>query len=676
MHRRWLAGLAVVAIIGSAEAQPAKQPARVDSPPVWRSLERFSGEAEFQNYLRDVQRLNGRVRRDYEYAPADAAVGPPPPPPPPPAPPPPSPAAVTSGAVAAQGRASDVSVPAGSSITNVQTQGVDEGGIVKQMGRFLIVLQDGRLFVTDTRPGGQAGLALASRTNVYRDARNQMWYDEMLVSGNRILVTGYSYRERATEITVFTINDSGQLNREAIYYLSSNDYYDTENYSTRLVNGNLVIYTPLDLSYISPDRPMQWPLIRRWVRDGERQAVTTRGRPMFDAHDIYKPLRSTLHPMVHSVSMCPLGDLRSGDELECHTTAFVGQAQREFFVSTSDIYLWVTPGWGDDSCGDPNSADPGAVEATLYQVPLSQASPRALFTRGKPANQFALDANGGEFRALLDWNTVLCSPRRGPAARELRYFHVPLTRLNSTPINAPSGSYVRTPDPGATEYEPRFTENYLVYGARPTYSSFPPQGAAVQTGRVVAVPVTRPSAATVLEAPHGVMRIERAGASNIVLTGYRSDAGLSVSLLDLRARPRLADTHLLVGRYESENRSHAFNALVGPDNNGLMGLPTVTRVKQSGRWVWRSDASDLSFMSLNAAGQIGEMGELTANPRATDPNYRCEVSCIDWYGNSRAIFTNGRVFALSGTELIEGGVSGGRIGEMRRLNLSAPPPRS
>ena len=55
--------------------------------------------------------------------------------------------------------------------------------------------------------------------------------------------------------------------------------------------------------------------------------------------------------------------------------------------------------------------------------------------------------------------------------------------------------------------------------------------------------------------------------------------------------------------------------------------------------------------------------------------YSCEVSCIDWYGNSRPIFTDGRVFGLTGTELIEGRIWGGEIHEVQRLNiaLSAPP---
>jgi hypothetical protein len=49
------------------------------------------------------------------------------------------------------------------------------------------------------------------------------------------------------------------------------------------------------------------------------------------------------------------------------------------------------------------------------------------------------------------------------------------------------------------------------------------------------------------------------------------------------------------------------------------------------------------------------------------------VSCIDWYGNSRPIFTGGRIFALLGTELVEGRIERGRIAELARLDLTGSP---
>jgi hypothetical protein len=487
----------------------------------------------------------------------------------------------------------------------------------------------------------------------------------MLTSGNRVLVTGYSYAENASEVTVFALGDDGQLTREATYYITSNDYYDVENYATRLVNGNLVIYTPLDVMSINANARPNWPIIRRWVRDGaERRAVTTPGRPLFDAMDIYKPVQSTRAPLIHSVSVCPLGGDLSGDELECRTTAFVAAQDREFYVSTSDIYLWVTRGWADaDACA-------GATSSTVFQVPLNGAAPRAVHADGEPISQLALDSSPTEFRALVNADPSAC-PHGAPD--HLNYVRIPFSSFSTTPRAAPRSAYTETPYPGSNTYEIRFTPTHVVYGARNSYGSSPPQeNGAAQSGTVVAVPLDRPRNATTISAPHNIIRVERAG-GDVILTGYRTDAGLSVSLLDLTPRtPRIAQTRLLENRYESEGRSHAFNALVREEGNGIMGLPTVSRVKQGTRWHWRSEASDISYLTVNAQNELADAGQFRADPNARDPNYQCEVSCVDWYGNTRALFIGDRVFGLSATELIEGSLQNGRVVERQRLNLSRP----
>jgi hypothetical protein len=95
------------------------------------------------------------------------------------------------------------------------------------------------------------------------------------------------------------------------------------------------------------------------------------------------------------------------------------------------------------------------------------------------------------------------------------------------------------------------------------------------------------------------------------------------------------------------------------------------RRAQSGRWWWRSASSDVSFVSFDVAGQLSDSGAIRgASPR--HPDYECEVSCIDWYGNTRAVFIRGRVFALSGTELIEGALESGAVHERQRVNLTDP----
>ncbi|MGH6952486.1 MAG: hypothetical protein ACREH4_16600, partial [Vitreimonas sp.] len=415
----------------------------------------------------------------------------------------------------------------------------------------------------------------------------------------------------------------------------------------------------------------------RWLREGEHRAATTAGRRLFDARDIYRPIQSTLAPSIHTISVCPLGGPRAGDELDCRSIAIAGPPAREFYVSNDHIYLWLSHGYDHyggqaERCATrtPGSfASAGA--AALFQISLADGRPKAMFVRGSPYDQLGMEAAGDAFRALAVWTDTRCAD--SPDDLPLRFFSTPLSEFSTTPLPAPEAQFTPLPSAGGRGLENRFTATHLVYGARERWSSYPPSGAQELSGRVVAVPSDNPGAASVLDTPHNIIRVESIGVK-AVLTGYRREGALSVSVLDLRRAPRLADTIELEGRYESEGRSHAFNASVDADGAGLMGLPTVQLRRRSGRWWWNSQSSDVSFMSLDADGRIAALGELTSDPKAQHPSYACEVSCIDWYGNSRPIFVNGRIFALSGTELIEGKVEHGRIGERGRVNLTAPVP--
>jgi hypothetical protein len=672
---RLIHALAVCLLAVSAIA-PAGAQTRSAEPPVWRTISRFTGEDEFMRYLGEVRDAARRARMSSflkQAAPADC-------------PPELFPCqqdaedqaiVVTGSRIPSPARAA-ASAPQATSITNVQNAGVDEGDIVKLYGRFLIVLQDGRLFSVDT--GATAGaMRLVDRVNVYRRASAGAWYDEILISDNRVVVTGYNYGESATEFSVFSIDRGGHFTREAVYFLSSNDYYDNENYATRLVNGNLVIYTPLFVGELQADARPRWPLVRRWLSEDEHRAASTRGRNLIDATDIYHPIQATYDPVVHTISVCPLGAPRAGDELECHSTALVAPPGREFYVSTSDIYLWTWPVWNqalrrtetaDCAAREPDSFA-RAMPAALFQISLSNGEMRAQFVRGQPYDQLSMDANDREFRALAVWHDTRCNTPRDPGGLPLRYLDTPLSAFSVHPRPASERRYADIPSVGAA-IENRFTDNYLVYAGRSEWSSYAPSpdSEAVQETRVVAVPTESPRQPTLIEAPHSALRVERVG-DNVIVSGYRDWRGLSISLIDLRGAPRLSSTVFLSERYESEGRSHAFNAAIDADGAGLMGLPTVMRRAQSGRWWWRSASSDVSYVALDAGGRLTSIGALRgASPK--HPDYRCEVSCIDWYGNTRAVFVAGRVFALSGTELIEGQITDDGIADLDRVNLTGP----
>ena len=563
-------------------------------------------------------------------------------------------------------------VIAGPEITNNPTIGVDEGGMVKQVGRFLVILQDGRLFSADLGEGAGAPLRLADRIDVYRSPDNAAdWYDEMLVHENRILITAYNYGEQASEITVVRIDSDGRLHREGRYLISSNDYYSTENYATRLVGNELVLYAPLVLNSRSPDGGFQWPRLRR--ADGD--AAAGQGEALLSPTDVYQPVGEVEWPVLHTVSICPLHG-----NLDCRTTAFIGPAIREFYVSPTDAFLWLRAPDGlpwsmdDRSKGRACPTEeyyPGG-DTILYRVPLGGGEIGAVAVEGSPIDQFAIDSRDGRLRALLQRPDDGCGG--GEQVRLLALLDLPLADFGRRLRRASDQAYATLPAVHGEQIENRFIGDWLIYAARSEGSGLLGDNAVrLPASRLVAVPLARPADATWLELAHSAIRLERTG-HDALITGYRGTEGLSLSYLSLGSAPRIASTTVLPRRFESEGRSHAFNAWIRADGSGLIGILTSARQWRAGRG-WRdSENSELSFVTIATDKRLSRAGELAPGARDDSSRYRCAVSCVDWYSNSRPIFTGGRVFALMGTELVEGRLAGGRVVELARVNLTGSAP--
>ena len=690
---------------GMLVGAPAVSASPGDAPAPSRGLVRFQSEAEFRRYLEQVRRAQ-QARQAWSarmsplrYAQADppaATATDAPPVDCPPEHPECLPQEKSAGIVVTGSRIS----PHNSSITNNQTTGVDEGDIVKQAGQYLLILQDGRLFSVDTRPGGAAGLAVVDRLNVYRSPEDDGWYDEMLVSGDRVLVTGYSYEREASEYSIFRIDRAGRLTSLGTFYLGSGDYYSSDNYATRLVGDRLVIYTPMDLADVEAGKPLPWPRLWRW-RPGEKPKEAARAaKPLFTVGDIYRPVLATAHPVVHAVSVCRLNDLNADRDLSCRTTGFVGPYPRELYVSPTHAFLWTMLGYDDAEelihsprCTPATLGEGGP--AAVYRLPLAGDEPDVIGATGYPVDHFALEANGDVLRALLSRPPGLCG-KAAEAERErfydmeaspdahLSFFSVGMDAFAPELEPVPASAYTALPDPGSVYVADRFTDHYLVYGGMSRWGSRPPEPGEKEWrpgAKAFAVPFRRPSSVVPLPVEHTINRVERVG-DDVVMSGYRDASGLELSYLSLRATPRVSSTVKLDGRYESEGRSHAFNSLPEPTGGALMGIPTVVLEKDAPRWWFRSAASDVSFLQVDPGGALASLGPLATSVKQERgpygledqkiPGYVCEVSCVDWYGNTRPIFTEGRVFALTGAELIEGKVEGGAIREVRRLLVAGP----
>jgi hypothetical protein len=634
-----LAAILAVAFWPSATgAAPAESLAAAEQRQSGRGLASFRSDEELRAFLRRAAERRAQPAESESMADGGAQAAPPTVS---------APAAVTGSRVRSDG------------ITNNQEAGVDEGGIVKNWGDMLVILRRGRLFTVSVAGGGMRPIDSINAFPPGVSGRGD-WYDEMLVSGDRVIVIGYSYARGGTEVNRFRIAANGRLRFEDAYHLRSNDYYSSRNYASRLIGNRLVYYTPLYLGSSRGGDPLDaLPGVRRWGRDGSTRSFRriADARRVFIAPRLRDDEDADLSAM-HSVISCDL----TAPELDCDATAVIGPASRNFYVSSNAVYLHVNSGR--------ESRDGRAAPATIYRLPFAETErPTAIGARGAPIDQFSFreDFERRRLDILLQptgRGDGMWGPERGDG-RGFALLQVPLDAFGDGSEEAERRYYRVLPPFAGDPYNlrNRFVGNYVLYGAAGSY------GAPRNDAAVVAAPVGR-GEATILSLPHGVDRIEVLGSDALVVGSMGRDLGFSAVKLGGRA-PRLSERYVQRAAAEGESRSHAF--YYNPDANsddgdtGIVGLP-IARPAESRYSRFFGSAAAMLFLRREASG-FSPAGELDARPEGTVDD-ACQASCTDWYGNARPIFLRGRIFALLGYELVEGRMRGGRIGELRRVNFA------
>ncbi|HRP12026.1 MAG TPA: beta-propeller domain-containing protein [Terricaulis sp.] len=570
-----------------------------------------------------------------------------PPPPPPPSPPPPV-AAPSPGAAPAP---SAPSAPDNPAITSTQIVGVDEGGIVKVSGDYLIVLRRGRLFSIST---ADSDLRPVHQIDAYPPGVSGRgdWYDEMLISGDLIIVVGYSYRRGGTEINRFRIARDGRFNFVDSHHLRSNDYYSSRNYASRLIGTQLVVYTPLFFSWNADDPLDALPGMSRWEpgQEAPRWRRIATGRQVF----LPAPMRRagpTAVEAMHTVSRCDLAQA----ELSCTATVVLGPASRTFFVSQNAVYVWVNYTWQRQE-----------QAGYLYRIPLDGSRPGAAQVRGGPIDQFSFHPNAAD--STIDVLAASRSAGDEMWAPEFAGGRPALLRLPTSRFGDGSRA------PRASDYHwlpggenSNIGHNRFVNG-RLLYSLFSWRDRARST-RLVVAPLDR-GPPTIFDMPEGVDRIEQIGQDALVVGSADGAAFTTIDLIN--DTPALGSRFTQPGARESESRSHAFfyRADSADGADGILGLPILRNVQAADGRNWLT-AEDMLFLRRQSRA-LSDFGRLTATPSGR-PDDGCQASCTDWYGNARPIFLRGRVFALMGYELVEGDESGDSIREVRRVNYAPAP---
>jgi hypothetical protein len=526
------------------------------------------------------------------------------------------------------------------SITNVQTAGVDEGGIVKRAGDFLVVLRRGRLFTV--RVGGDA-LAPVSAVDAYAPnaSPHGAWYDELLISGRDVVVIGYSYARGGTEIGLFELAGDGSLRYRATHHLRSFDYFSSRNYASRLIGRRLVFYTPTLLSPWAQQPWLQFPGARRW--QGESDAAGWRrslpATRVYRTDDEFEPGEALA---LHTVTSCELG----GDELRWDSTAVLGPAGRVFYVSQGSVYVWTST-WRRPSVRP--SPEPRSLSA-VFRLPLDGSAPSGLKTAGVPIDQLSFLEDAGHLNVLLkDGGAGEGMWGAESTAGAMALLRLPLSAFGDGRESARREHYKRLPSPTGGVAQNRFVGDWLLWGG--AHSSGLDSGPSAYALRYASG-----GDAMALAPGHTVERIEAMGRDAVLVGSHQGDLVFSAVRLS-RRDPQLAGRHVQSGVAQGETRTHGFFYRAQAEDDGVLGLPVLgPGARRRGIHVGTQGSAAVLFLR-NRGLRFAALGSLPA----TDGGARddgCKASCVDWYGNARPIFLGDRVLALMGYEIVEGRITG------------------
>ncbi|MFO0552985.1 MAG: beta-propeller domain-containing protein [Polyangiaceae bacterium] len=595
-----------------------------------KTLKSFDNEGDLRGFLVDLAKAQAAERERWSkessnYPQAEASAAPE------------APAQPTT-AAAADGE---------ESVTNVQTAGVDEGGIVKVHGDQLVVLRRGRLFTVKI---GGGDLAPISTVDAYGPGidPNGTWYDEMLVSDDTVVVIGYSYARGGTEVGLFDITKGGELSYKSTYHLRSNDYYSSRNYASRLVGNHLIFYTPLYLNVTEDDPFTSFPALRKW----HEGATDKEWRRITSATHVYRPILASGALALHTVTVC---DLEKA-EMDCEATAVFGPEGRVFYVSQSSVFVWMTEWETEEGQSRPKSL--------LYRMPLNGSDPSVLRVAGAPIDQFSFLEDKDGFLNVLVTSDGAGDAMWGPenAGGKMAALRVKLESFGDGSESAPLSAYTMLPVPTGYTYQNRFVGDYLLYGAGSGWGEADPNAKLVYAFEY-REPETK---ATKLDLGHGVDRIEALGGDAIVIGTDGKDLHFSPIRLS-GDRPTLGKRYTRASASQGEMRSHGFFYKPDGKGSGMLGLPIREAGAPGYEHLFNESASILFLRNDDLV--LSELGTLKSKPEnAADDD--CKASCVDWYGNARPLFFKGRIFALLGYELVEGKVDNKEINETQRVSFA------
>ena len=559
------------------------------------------------------------------------------------------------------------------SITNNQVAGVDEGDIIKITGDYLLILRQGKIYSVRISENGENILRVISEVEVSQpNWSKDVWYDELLVINSTLLVLGFDYDLGASKIIRFKLNDTGDISYLDGIVIRSNDYFNDVNYASRAFQGEYLTYLPIELIGTGDSAGNQITIPQYAELGVNNQPLIW--KDLLEPRDIYKPSQVVVEPILHTLIRCrPLQE-----KFECGATALVSSDNYEYFVSESAFYLWtyalpyeLTTDFNFDELWNPHYEQPNLSnkddQSTLFKIEHSSSQVTSIRVEGMPIDQFSFQEREDEVFVVAASNPY------SQEKTDVRLFNIENSDFGTSGLDEANQVSSWVSSTGATNN--RFSNNWLSLG----YFSYISGGyfdkkATIKPEFELTLKSLTTLENVVIDLEHSADRIEPIG-SKLFVSGIDKNFDFNVSIINLSDTPYVESQGVFGDFLEEESRSHAFNFSQAHEPVNIAGITAYNKSESSGNsslndFYWENTvSSNIVFFGLTENLEVWLAGEIQSSAKPLPGSDDCELSCFDWYGNSRPFFIGKRIFALSGDELAEAELIADKVVETQRVNI-------
>lgn len=536
-------------------------------------------------------------------------------------------------------------------ITNNQEPGVDEGALVKKSGDYLFLLENATLHSIRIVRDGREVLEHVNTVPLNSEplATEDVWYDEILVLDDQLLVLGFNYLEQVAELHSYHIDRDGKLQRNAKYWLRSGDYFSSSGYASRIHLGKLVTRMTVQIDTEAPD--FDWP---EWSRRDVEKPIWNL---MVDTPNLSYALGAFDELMgIHVLLQCELDALALG-RFDCRNQGVVGPLAATFYVAPNAAYLAFAH-LSPDAFGNPQfnarfdaptwaTNPPLAARTTIARLDLVGNQPPVFAQVLGSVNDALNFSERGKVLYVVSTHFEQKLRKSIPMLNQIFSTDWSVTRAHLiTPIE--------TIHDFKTLSQTRFTAT-AVWLSDVDYSGEYSAETLYRLPLAGGIPrhyVIGHQAALLQPLPDRMLVIGDAK-EGMAASVFVDAQDASVSAMFDEAKWPM--------RSLAESRSQAVSVRVQADGRILAGWPACKKL-EDGQWL--DQASDLHFVELNGV-QIRDAGTLDMQ----DVTAASEAQAA-FYGDARIAFIGPRIFVFSRNLVKEAVYQNATMSLVRRLDLA------